>query len=303
MKLLDDIIALLSDERPVLADALIKTKVLLHGLGRKDLTEWVNFELNGYPEDATLPSYRIISTEVRGAVTNGVYFYRDHPLPVLHLNEQIRERYQRLQLRQSIAAVEELAATGEKGLTSPIPVELNALFNRALGQGYQVQRAWCDIGVGQLTEIKTQVRSRLLDFLLELREKIGSEPTTEELKRVGQSPETASMFNHAIFGDNVTILVGNNSAQTVSNRVSRNDFESLATYLRASNVSVDDINELKAAITDDATTSEVATNQFGPGVRNWMKAMLAKAVDTSWQIELGIASNLLTEAIKAFYGW
>jgi hypothetical protein len=34
-----------------------------------------------------------------------------------------------------------------------------------------------------------------------------------------------------------------------------------------------------------------------------MKGMLAKAVEGSWQIELGIASNFLTEALKAYYGW
>jgi hypothetical protein len=43
--------------------------------------------------------------------------------------------------------------------------------------------------------------------------------------------------------------------------------------------------------------------RFGPQVRDWMKSMLSKAVDTSWQIEIGITSNLLTEALKAYYGW
>jgi hypothetical protein len=31
--------------------------------------------------------------------------------------------------------------------------------------------------------------------------------------------------------------------------------------------------------------------------------MLDKAVDASWQIELGIAGNLLTDALKKYYGW
>ena len=49
MKLLADLIAELSTPQPSLIDALVKTKVLLHRVGRKDLVEWVNHEINGYP--------------------------------------------------------------------------------------------------------------------------------------------------------------------------------------------------------------------------------------------------------------
>ena len=48
MKLLNETIEILSSEKPSLTDALMKTKVILHKLGRRDLAEWVNLELNGY---------------------------------------------------------------------------------------------------------------------------------------------------------------------------------------------------------------------------------------------------------------
>ncbi|MCI0562336.1 MAG: hypothetical protein MN733_27950, partial [Nitrososphaera sp.] len=70
----------------------------------------------------------------------------------------------------------------------------------------------------------------------------------EDVKRLGQSPETASMFNNAIFGDNVTILVGNQSSQTVSNQVTRGDFEALSALLRKHKVSTADIEDLRLAI-------------------------------------------------------
>lgn len=47
--LLDEIIALLGDQNARLSDALLKTKILLHQIGKKELAEWVNHELNGYP--------------------------------------------------------------------------------------------------------------------------------------------------------------------------------------------------------------------------------------------------------------
>ena len=48
MKLVDEIIDILSSDKGKLSDALIKTKVLLHQIGHKELVSWVNNELNGY---------------------------------------------------------------------------------------------------------------------------------------------------------------------------------------------------------------------------------------------------------------
>jgi AbiTii len=49
--LTDEIISLLSEEKSSLSEALLKTKVFLYQIGKKELAEWVNHELNGYPED------------------------------------------------------------------------------------------------------------------------------------------------------------------------------------------------------------------------------------------------------------
>ena len=48
--LINDIIQLLSNEQSSLTEALLKTKLLLHQVQRKDLVSWVNHELAGYPE-------------------------------------------------------------------------------------------------------------------------------------------------------------------------------------------------------------------------------------------------------------
>ena len=56
MQLLKDIVALLSDKDGSLTGALLKTKVLLHQIGHKELAEWVNDELNGYGEDSCTTS-------------------------------------------------------------------------------------------------------------------------------------------------------------------------------------------------------------------------------------------------------
>ena len=303
MKLLLDLITALSSPQPSLIDALVKTKVLLHQLGRKDLVAWVNNEINGYGDDAPLPEYRVLNAQVKGNLTNNAYSYTDHPLPTMHLEKAQRERLEKLEMRDSIAVLEELAKNEKQGLQRPLPIEYGALFNNALTGGYKVQLAWCDIGVGRMAQIVAQVRSKLLDFLLELNGKVGSDMPDEEVKRIAQSPETGSMFNHAIFGDNVTIVVGNQNQQLVTNHLRQGDFLALAEFLKMNNVAPEDVASLDTAINADQSTPDVANSRFGPRVKQWLSMMLGKAVETSWQVELGVASGLLTTALERFYGW
>ena len=206
MELLNELIESLSGERPSLTDALMKTKVLLHRLGQKELVGWVNLELTGYPEDVQVPDYRILNVEIRGNVTNTAYTYNNQSLTTAHLGEDLRGKFTRYLARESISALEELAKNDTKVLSIPLPPEFYGLLGKPMSNDFEVLQAWRAVGSGQLAQILTQVRSRLLDFVLELSEKVEEEMTPEEIKKVGQSPETASMFNHAIFGDNATIF-------------------------------------------------------------------------------------------------
>jgi hypothetical protein len=50
IKLIDEIIEILSSDSGKLSHALIKTKVLLHKICHKELVPWVDNELKGYPD-------------------------------------------------------------------------------------------------------------------------------------------------------------------------------------------------------------------------------------------------------------
>jgi hypothetical protein len=303
MKLLSDLIAELSNPQPSLIDALVKTKVLLHRLGRKDLADWVNNEINGYADDATLPKYRMVPAQVKGNLTNQAYSYIDHPLPTMHLTPEQRRGMEELEMRDSIAVLEGLAKKDSKGMQRPLPIEFAVLFNKALSSGYKVQQAWCEIGIGRFAQITAQVRSKLLDFLLDLNEKVGAAVSEDEAKRVAQSPETGSMFNSAIFGDNTTILVGSHNEQHVRIEVHKGDFETLAAFLKSKRMPETDVSALEVALEADSASIEVANRHFGPQIREWLASMLKKSVDSAWQIEIGIAGGLLTSALQKYYGW
>jgi hypothetical protein len=86
--LADDIISLLSDEKSSLSEVLLKTKVFLYQIGKKELAEWINHELNGYPDAISLPSYRVIEARIMGDLLNNGWSASGQFLPTYHLESR-----------------------------------------------------------------------------------------------------------------------------------------------------------------------------------------------------------------------
>jgi adenine-specific DNA-methyltransferase len=74
----------------------------------------------------------------------------------------------------------------------------------------------------------------------------------------------------------------------------------LRNVYKPSNV-IANIAALQTAIDEDKGSVNAEKKSFGPAVKGWMSKMLAKVIDASWQIELGVAGGLLSEALKAYY--
>ena len=303
MKLVDEIIDILSSDKGKLSDALIKTKVLLHQIGHKELVSWVNNELNGYPNSNSVPEYRIVPAQVLVNASNLAYEVTAHPIPLGHLENKHRESIETSKMDQSLAVLEQFAENKSGRLQALIPMETYGFLGKGLSNGYNIHRAWSEISYTSVTQILIQVRSRLLDFLLELKDELPSELNEEEAKAHINKVDAGNLFNSAIFGDNTTIVVGNENIQNVSNINLKGNFELLSKTLKSNGVSDSDISELKEAIEKDSLDIDDDKREYGLEVKKWLQKMLGKAVDTSWQIELGVASSLLAGAINSYYGW
>jgi hypothetical protein len=118
--LANDIIALLSNESSSSSDALLKTKVFLHEIGKKELAEWVTHELNGYPDGIELPSYRILESRVVGDLLAPGWTASGHALPIQHLEPAYREKLEKSEMRESLRLVEELATTSSDSRKRPL---------------------------------------------------------------------------------------------------------------------------------------------------------------------------------------
>ena len=108
MKLADEIIESLSSEKSSLTEALLKTKILLHKIGHKELIDWVNNELNGYSYSVEVPAYRVLPAQVLANVASIAYQFNSHPIPIGHLTTEQREGLEESKMSQSLAVLEKL---------------------------------------------------------------------------------------------------------------------------------------------------------------------------------------------------
>lgn len=302
MKLISEIIDLLSSSERDVATALMKTKVLLFQLGEKELLEWVNNELNGYPDRNNLPSYRLLYLTVVANISNGSYRATEQPLPLSHLESKLRDRLEKDYNTQSIAVIEGYAKK-DTGLQVPVPPEFYPSLSKGLANRYEVERAWALHSVGAMTQIVTEVSSRLLDFVLELSERFPEEMNPTEMKSRSKEVGVSDLFNSAVFGDNTTIVVGNSNTQNVKNSVVKNDLPSLKLALKEIDVSESDIEELEKAIESDQNAIELENKSFGENVSQWVGGMVTKAANTAWNVNVGAAGSLLATAIGKYYGF
>jgi len=304
MELISQIIDILSDEKPNLENALIKTKVLLHRLGEKESVEWINRELNGYSDEDEVPEYRVINSQVKVTATDGyTRRWNDMPAVMSHLTDKEIQYFTRNELRQSISGIEHLAHGEGCSLSRSIAPEFWPKLSKGLSAGIHVEYAHCEIVKSQILQITTIIRSRLLDFVLELEEKLPKDASPEEIKSISEEIGTKNLLNNTMFGDNTTIILGDNNIQAVNNIVKNNDIDSLVKFLTQSGVSKEDTADLVKAIEDDGDKIDYEDKKPGSNVTNWIKKMLSKAVDSTWKIQIGAAGSLLATAIAKYYGF
>lgn len=302
--LLNDLITLLSNESASITDILLKTKVFLHEIGKKDIVGWVNHELNGYPADVEIPPYRILHAEVRANLVSMTFRANSHPIPLRHLSEEHRKRLESYECRVSISMINEMVtrANGDKTdrLQISIPMEFNGLLGQKLADGVKINSAWSETSVDEMSNICAQVRSRLLDFLLELRDSLGHPISDQGLKASVAALDANQLFQNAVFGPNTTIIVGSHNSQTVTATNLAGDFEQLSKTLLSIGLGKADIESLQKAVSADSAAGKKPS--LDGKVGHWYTGLLSRAVKGSAKVTVDVVSTGVAKAIAAYLG-
>lgn len=304
MKLIDETIDLLGDASEPLGKAFIKAQIISHKLQEKEFSHWVRSEIQGYGRDDEIPAYRASPIIPHGNLENGVNRYNKMQLPTRGIPEDARERALTHYFYQSISVIEEFARNG-KQMTAVIDQRLYPFLRAGIDPTYSIVNAWGELPAGVFTQILNEARSRLLDLLLNLSDRLPKMAKDDDLKTMPKIDGLNDMFKGAIFGDgaNINLAIGNgNQASNNSASVVKNDIDSLVRELTDNKVSTADIAELKKAIADDANQAKLNSEGFGQQVRTWFASMIVKAGTPAWEIPAQIAAGLLTSALTKFYG-
>jgi AbiTii len=201
---------------------LLRTAKLISAkLGLNDISEWVNCELNGYEEGATIPPYRYLSGgELQ--VRNPVHGW----LPVEKINKAFR-------VGQSVSELEELSKSRS------IVISLSRNENYSLhGSGMNVSH-WqqqIEFSPVQLKGLLSMVKDKLLDWSLELETRgiIGENMSFDEQERKSAQSQVFNIQHFAgVLGD-----VSHSSVQVY-------DYSSLYQTLKQQNVPQEERNKLE----------------------------------------------------------
>jgi hypothetical protein len=306
MKLINDIINELIDTEKSISSPLLKTKVLASRLQNKVLLNWVSNELKGYDTAGDLPYYRKYSGNITGTYINGNMQYNDQPVPTVGLKRELEEMLRSMDFYQSIASLETLKEENKSGKLEQIfPAELTGLIQqnwRKMGNPYlQLVNCKKSISVNAVVEILAFVRNNLLDFMLKIDSEFGNITEIEELKT--KKEEIATIMNQTIInnsGDGNILNTGEKANITATININKGNKEELTKHLQDIGLSAEDTAELIEII--DTEEPNFKNKTFGQKVNTWTQKMLGKALDGSWNIGIGAAGNLISEAVKTYYG-
>lgn len=305
--MLSDIINELVDADGNLSSALLKTKVLSSRIDNAALNNWVSKELDGYDEDETPPEYRRLSARVTMNYINGNLKLTKQPIPMNGMNKGTRSRLENIELRQTMATLQSFSQVkGNDILSVSVSAETVAYVQNYIEQTGNTAPNFLIISIDRVfsvhavSQILAVVRSRLLSFMLQIEKEFGSITDIESLKSKNQ--QITHIVNNTInnTGDGNMVNTGNSSTVNATITINKGDLVTLENKLRELGLQTSDINDLRNVINTE--TPDAASKRFGPQVNQWLRKMLDKAMDGSWQIGIGTAGGVLAEIINSYYG-
>ncbi len=156
-----------------LSDVLLKAKVIAHQLKSRKFRHWVNAEIDGYDRAVPLPDYRKLRASLRGDFVGSFYSaVKNVPISTSVLEKDARDALEYEWIPNSVAYIEDmLKSDGEVSRSLDIR-SINYL--RAKGEQIEdmiLNHVFKAIPKSSLNALLTSVRSRLLELLLELRDK------------------------------------------------------------------------------------------------------------------------------------
>ncbi len=222
-------------------------------------------------------------------------------LSLPEITQNLRDMLLTHHSREPVSALADLVSRKEANSFSvPCPADLVAYVGHGIYENMNCLSAWQVIPRGGVVGILDTVRTRILNFVLELESEApdageaapGVHPVPQE--RVNQ------VFHTQIYGNVGNVAAGGDRfSQSNISAVVQGDFNSLRTFLSGLGVDPADLAEL-----ENATKKDHASPQKGMGENTgqWLGKMIGKAASGTLKVGTTVATTLLTKALAQYWG-
>jgi hypothetical protein len=166
MSLLRDIQYDLGSSAGDVTTVLRKCKILATRLGSGEFAQWVEWELNGYPESQPIPEYRRLSIQHYASFMNVAWTLPQQPVPLQFVPEKHREAFRYVEFRQGIAkACSFLRSKGGAVVQKP---DLIFELQGRMYPDMTCQGVWGVVPATEFEQLVSAVKNRILDFSLKI---------------------------------------------------------------------------------------------------------------------------------------
>jgi AbiTii len=305
MSLWHDIQSAVLEEGADLGPILLKLRLLAARLGSQPLGDWVKHESEGYPNDAPVPDYRIIpvsyTASFSGPFGSGI---RNAPIAPYIIENIAGKQWTRHELRQSIAAVDELLASSSKAGSLCIEAaDLILVLQGEVYPNYACNEVTGTISRASLAELRHSVRSRVLELTIELEKSI---PEAETIvlgkgdKASLRSSAVATQISQQIIYGNVTSISSSGDGAQINVAIGERDLQGMVEFLKRAGLPETDAQQLGEIVATEEPESK--QEPLGSKARKWLVDNLKKAADGTWKIGVSVATDVIKEAVLKYYG-
>lgn len=286
---------------------LLKLRLLASRLGSETLEEWVKHESEGYPSEVDLPDYRKIAVSYTGTFSgpfgSGI---NNAPIPSYLIEKFAGRHWNSFEMRQSVAAVDELVASGKEAGGS---LHINAsnlilLLQGKVYEGYACNSVSGMISAAALTEIQNAVRTKILELTIQIEKsipsaaEIGIGPLT--MSEGVRNPERVTQITHQVINGNVTSISNIGDGAQFFFNISEGDSDAFVEALVKAGIDKSDARELAKIVASEKAESK--SEPFGAKAKAWIVDNIGKAANGTWKAGMAVATKVLTEAALKYYG-
>jgi hypothetical protein len=296
MQLVDEIIQMATEGGQPVANLLRKCLVLSYDLKNESLRRWAEQELDGYKDRDDVPEYRRAPVTAKGTF-NGPFgaSIANQPLPSLIMQEEHRHLAETVRLSQPISAYD------IETRQNPIiewPANLVALYQAKFIEGYALVAAWQEVPASIFVGIVDQVKTRVLKFALEIRQKL-KEVADDPKALKKENVQNAVTNNIILGGTNVIAATAHDITQIGTQIVAKDNIVELSSALSSLGLSAAQIDDLKLALEHDGLSS---TQTLGQRTTKWLQDATKAGAKGGLKVTVEIAKAFITKWLMQYFG-